>query len=239
MTDIEILNEKRLNLHLNLKEEIIKNVTQSLPDYNLTKPKQKYFNELKQNKIYLQPCKKDAEILKSLLIEHSANENPTYLCSANLTDETWMLAKHVGESRRVINKIVSNVNVSKFRHKDEGKDAYVDLLGALGEVVILTILGKATGLTLAPLVGIKPCATPDISTYTLDFDIKSFDYTCFEFRVNKEAHNKKGKLVDAYIFMQLESTKECNIYLVNREAVNNFKIKTGISDYFYKSLFDL
>lgn len=115
--------------------------------------------------------------------------------------------------------------IAFFEYRDD-KDGVVDTEGALGELVLGQLLGRAKGCSLAPLVDHKPVHAQDLSLGALTLDAKTFGTRCALCTVSKRAHEKKAP--HAHVAWKIVEVDFLDAFIVASSAVDGWKLTTEI-----------
>jgi len=136
----------------------------------------------------------------------------------------WLIAEQIGYARSVMNKENNKIN----KRFDRGvKNKQVDVLGVLGELIVIEYLSqKNIDFNLANLLDFKSSKNADFILKGKRIDVKTNKYTKYShLLVNEEAHKKGLNKIDLYWFVYIIDKNTAEFYFVDYSDVSQWDCK--------------
>ena len=136
----------------------------------------------------------------------------------------WVIAEEIADWRTTLNK----GNRSNNPRFDRGeKNNYVDVLGVVGELIVLDYLTeKNIPYKMIKILNPYPSKEADFTVKSKKIDVKATEDSKYKsVLVNEEAHKKGLGKIYLYWFVYILDKENCEFYFANYKDVNNWECK--------------
>jgi hypothetical protein len=136
----------------------------------------------------------------------------------------WVIAEEIAAWRTTLNKSNRSNNPRFDRGK---KNNYVDVLGIVGELIVLDyLIEKNINYEMTKLLNPYPSKEADFTVRNKKIDVKATESSKYQsVLVNEEAHKKGLGKIDLYWFVYILDKENCEFYFANYNDVSNWKCK--------------
>ncbi len=136
----------------------------------------------------------------------------------------WVIAEEIADWRTTLNKRNRNNNPRFDRGE---KNNYVDILGVVGELIVLDYLTeKNINYEMIKLLNPYPSKEADFTVKNKKIDVKATENSKYQsVLVNEEAHKKGLGKIDLYWFVYILEKENCEFYFANYNDVSNWECK--------------
>tara|TARA_R100000781_G_C4067768_1_gene123411 strand:- start:158 stop:649 length:492 start_codon:yes stop_codon:yes gene_type:complete len=136
----------------------------------------------------------------------------------------WVIAEEIANARTRLNKS-NRKNNPRF---DRGnKNNYVDVLGVVGELIVLNYLTeKNIDYTMIKILNPYPSKEADFTVKNKRIDVKTNEDSKYKsVLVNEEAHKKGLGKIDLYWFVYIIDKQNCEFYFADYNDVSKWDCK--------------
>ena len=136
----------------------------------------------------------------------------------------WVIAEEIANARTIMNKSNRKNNPRFDRGK---KNNYVDILGVVGELIVLDYLtAKNIDFTMIKILNPYPSKEADFTVRNKKIDVKANEYSKYQsVLVNEEAHKKGLGKIDLYWFVYILDKENCDFYFADYNEVSKWDCK--------------
>ena len=150
-----------------------------------------------------------------------------------------MIAEEIANARTTLNKS-NRKNNPRF---DRGeKNNYVDILGVVGELIVLDYLtAKNIDYTMIKILNPYPSKEADFTVKNKKIDVKANENSKYQsVLVNEEAHKKGLGKIDLYWFVYILDKQNCEFYFATYNDVSKWDCKLmKYTNAFYSKILNL
>ena len=151
----------------------------------------------------------------------------------------WIIAEEIANGRTTLNKSNRSNNPRFDRGK---KNNYVDILGVVGELIVLDYLtAKNINFEMIKILNPYPSKEADFTVRNKKIDVKATENSKYEsVLVNEEAHKKGLGKIDLYWFVYILDKENCEFYFANYNDVSKWDCKLmKYTNAFYRKIKNL